>query len=95
MSTTFAPNPELTSGVLRAAEEGQASDFPAHVPPHGDAHDLLGCHQVLPWRPRKLHRHDQLLRAHRHVYVLPTGCLRPTLPEVPQVEAVHHYHAAG
>lgn len=47
-------------GVLHAAQKGQPDQLPAPVPPHRDADDLVGCHQVLPGRTRHLYRFGSL-----------------------------------
>jgi hypothetical protein len=85
----------LGHGVLHLAEKVQPGDFPPFVPPHRDALDRLGRHEVLSRRPRDLRRIHQQLRAHHHVHVLHAGGDRTPTAEVPLVEKIYHKSANG
>ena len=82
-------------GVLRVTQEGKADYISAHVPPYSDAINLVGMHQVLPWRARDLHWGHQLICTHHNVFLLHDGRHGTAVPEVPLVEEIHHHSADG
>lgn len=81
--------------VLRDQEEGPTDNLPPHVPPHGDAHDLVGGHQVLPGGARDPDRGHQLVCSHYNVLVLHDGRYGPAVPEVLVLEETYHHSSNG
>lgn len=81
--------------LLCHQEEGTADNVPPPLPPHSDANDLLGGHQVLPWGSWNPYWGDQLVCAYHYVHILYVRGFWSAVPEVSVLEEVYNYFANG
>lgn len=80
--------------IFRVEEEKQPNYIFTHVPPYSDASDILGLHEILPWRTWYFYWTHQLLRPYYYVFVLSPISIRSAVPEVFMVEKIYNYAPA-